>query len=177
MPSAGELIRGERIKRNHSLSDIAAETRIGMRYLEAIESDDIGTLPGDFFHRSYIRQYARALRLDQADVRRILQAVAPVPEIDPMPALDLPNQIAEVERQAKPLARIPARVAATLLVITAFGCSGLYALWSRTQDSGDPAFRITPAPVVEAPSQPAEQDRDAFPAGETPRSLSRTKGD
>jgi len=137
MPSAGELIRSQRLERNRSLSDIAAETRISARYLEAIESDNPAALPGGFYHRNFIRQYAAALGLEESITREILDAIEPVPEIDPMPALSVPLQIAHVEMQRKPLARVPTRVAATLLLVVLAGCSGLFAIWHRAEEMAD----------------------------------------
>ena len=67
----------------------------------------------------------------------ILDAVEPAPEIDPMPALSLPLQIAHVEMQRKPLARVPTRVAATLLIVVLAGCSGLFAIWHRAEEMAD----------------------------------------
>src|SRR5687768_2243761 len=87
MPSAGELLRDERLKRNKSLGDIAAQTRISSRYLQAIETDRLEELPGDFFYRSFLRQYATALQLDDRSTLQILSSVAPAPEINPIPAL------------------------------------------------------------------------------------------
>ncbi|HYI94321.1 MAG TPA: RodZ domain-containing protein [Bryobacteraceae bacterium] len=137
MSSAGELLQSERVKRGRTLSDLASETCISKRYLAAIEEDDTKTLPGHFFHRNFIRQYASALGLDDSDTKRILSLITPVPEIDPIPALNLPKYIAEVEQQSKPLARIPTRVAATLLFLVLIGCSGLYAIWSKSQENLD----------------------------------------
>src|SRR4051794_5956278 len=111
MPSAGALLRNQRLQRDRSLSDIAAATCISTRYLEAIEADNTKILPGDFFHRSFIRQYASALGLDEPATKQILDAVEPAPEIDPIPIMSLPHQIAEVEQRSKPLAKIPTRVA------------------------------------------------------------------
>lgn len=137
MSSAGELLRSERIQQNRSLSELATSTCISERYLKAIETDDPKALPGDFFHRSFIRAYASALGLDEIKTKQILGAVAPVPEIDPIPILSLSQKIAEVERRAKPLARIPTPTALTLLIIVLAGCSGLYAIWNRAQEESE----------------------------------------
>src|SRR5687768_13627325 len=107
MPSAGEILRYEREKRSRTLSDIASETCISTRYLQAIEADDTKILPGDFFHRSFIRQYADCLKLDPGTTKRILDAVGPAPDIDPIPVFSIPQQIAAVEQQSRPLAHIP----------------------------------------------------------------------
>jgi cytoskeletal protein RodZ len=148
MPSAGELLRYERETRNRTLSEIARETCISTRYLQAIEADDPKILPGDFFHRSFIRQYADCLKLDCATTKAILDAVEPAPEIDLLPAFSIPQQIAQAEQQSKPLAHVPTRVAATLLFVVLAGCSGLSALWNRAQEAADPALQVVQAATV-----------------------------
>jgi cytoskeleton protein RodZ len=55
----GEKLRLERETRGIALRDISEHTRISMRYLEAIESDDYRRLPGGIFNRSFIRAYAK----------------------------------------------------------------------------------------------------------------------
>jgi cytoskeletal protein RodZ len=51
-----------------SLDAIAASTKLAVRLLEAIESGDFGKLPGGIYNTSYIRQYARAIGFDEADL-------------------------------------------------------------------------------------------------------------
>jgi cytoskeletal protein RodZ len=51
-----------------SLEEIADATKIGVRYLRAIESGDYGKLPGGIYSTSYIRQYARAIDYDETDL-------------------------------------------------------------------------------------------------------------
>lgn len=150
MPSAGELLRSERLKRNRSLAEIARETCISARYLQAIEEDRPSLLPGDFFHRSFIRQYAQVLEFDEREIRRILDAVGPPAEIDPIASFNLPQQIADVEQASKPLAQVPTRVAAILFVLVLGGCSGLYALWNRAQEAADPAMQVVAPPIAKA---------------------------
>ena len=55
----GEKLRLERETRGIALRDISEQTRISMRYLEAIETDDYRRLPGGIFNRSFIRAYAK----------------------------------------------------------------------------------------------------------------------
>jgi cytoskeleton protein RodZ len=66
--SIGENLRLAREARGVALRDISEQTRISMRYLEAIEADDYGRLPGGIFTRSFIRAYAKfiAYNEDQA---------------------------------------------------------------------------------------------------------------
>ena len=47
-----------------SLKEIATETRISIRFLEAIESEEFQRLPGGVFNRGFIRAYAVRVGLD-----------------------------------------------------------------------------------------------------------------
>lgn len=61
----GEKLRLERETRGIALRDISEHTRISMRYLEAIETDDYRRLPGGIFNRSFIRAYAKFIGFDE----------------------------------------------------------------------------------------------------------------
>jgi len=63
--SIGEKLRLAREARGIALRDISEQTRISMRYLEAIESDDYKRLPGGIFNRSFIRAYAKFVGVDE----------------------------------------------------------------------------------------------------------------
>lgn len=68
MASVGNFLKKEREKRKISLDDIALETRISSRYLKAIETDDYAQFPGETYIIGFIRNYARALDLDPAEI-------------------------------------------------------------------------------------------------------------
>src|SRR5262249_12285608 len=63
--SIGEKLRLARETRGIALRDISEETRISMRYLEAIETDDYRRLPGGIFNRSFVRAYAKQIGYDE----------------------------------------------------------------------------------------------------------------
>jgi cytoskeletal protein RodZ len=63
--SIGEKLRLARETRGIALRDISEHTRISMRYLEAIETDDYRRLPGGIFNRSFIRAYAKFVGYDE----------------------------------------------------------------------------------------------------------------
>src|SRR5882724_8000161 len=58
-----------------SLSNIAQDTKIGVRYLEAIELGQFSKLPGGCYGASYIRQYAQALEYDEAELLEYYRGV------------------------------------------------------------------------------------------------------
>ena len=65
MLSFGEELKRERESRGIRLGQIAEETKVGVRFLEAIESGRIDIIPGRFYQRAYVRAYARYLNLDE----------------------------------------------------------------------------------------------------------------
>ncbi len=65
MASLSERLKRERELRGISLKQISEETRIGVRFLQALEDDRIDVIPGEFYRRSYLRAYTRYLGLDE----------------------------------------------------------------------------------------------------------------
>jgi transcriptional regulator with XRE-family HTH domain len=65
MASLSEKLKRERELRGISLKQISEETRIGVRFLQALEDDRLDIIPGEFYRRSYLRAYARYLGLDE----------------------------------------------------------------------------------------------------------------
>ncbi|MCH8266788.1 MAG: helix-turn-helix domain-containing protein [Acidobacteria bacterium] len=81
MGSFGKNLATEREARGISLEDISEYTKIGVRMLKAIEAERFDLLPGGIFNKSYVRQYARYLGLNEEQVTsEYLQAVVSVPE-------------------------------------------------------------------------------------------------
>jgi cytoskeleton protein RodZ len=64
--SLGEQLRRARLERGVNLREVAEQTRITMRHLEAIEADDYKSLPGGIFNKSFIKSYARYVGFPEA---------------------------------------------------------------------------------------------------------------
>src|SRR3979409_2099564 len=61
----GEQLRLAREERGIALREISDQTRISIRYLEAIETNDYKKLPGGIFNRSFVKAYARYVGFDE----------------------------------------------------------------------------------------------------------------
>jgi cytoskeletal protein RodZ len=75
-----------RRKRGVSLEQISEATKIGMRALRAIEAGEFQKLPGGVYSTSYIRQYAKAIGVDESQILAIYYSVMdikPEPEEKP----------------------------------------------------------------------------------------------
>lgn len=63
----GEQLRLARQELGIPLRQISDQTRISVRYLEAIESNDYKRLPGGIFNRSFVKAYARCIGFDEKE--------------------------------------------------------------------------------------------------------------
>ncbi len=64
----GERLKRERELREVTLKEVTAGTRIGPRFLEALENEEWGKLPGGVFNRGFVRAIARYLGLDEENL-------------------------------------------------------------------------------------------------------------
>lgn len=75
MPDLGNKLRDRRIALGYTLDDIQERTKIQKRYLESIEDSDFTRLPGSFYARAFIRQYAEALNLNADELLEEMEAL------------------------------------------------------------------------------------------------------
>jgi len=65
MSPVGQDLKRERELRSISLEEIAEATKINPRFLRELEENNLDLLPGEFFIRGIIREYAKYLGLDE----------------------------------------------------------------------------------------------------------------
>jgi cytoskeleton protein RodZ len=187
MTSIGETLRRERIKRNLDLGQISRELKISSRMLEAIEDERFDKLPGGVFTKSFVRQYAHLLGLDEeevvAEVRRL---VDPPPEPAPqngrsekpaslnekmpvvanihVPRMEEWESVGD-RQQGKWASWLPA---AAMVVAMMLICSGVYSWWTHSRHAATAHVETqAPAPVAPAPPQnPPQQNLADRPAAE-----------
>ena len=180
MASLGQKLKEERLRQGLQLRTIADDLRIGSRYLEAIETEDWKQLPGGFFNRSFIRQYAQALGFDPSKIEEEFSAL-----VKPEPAVDLEQLSAahdpRVRRQeekklisVEPLRNSPSgffdsrtglAAAALVLLVAGGGAISLFLdRWNTPVETRKQSNADVPAPVAPAP---AAARNTAPPAAET----------
>ncbi len=66
--SLGEILRETRIRQGITLEEVAEETKISPKNLQAMEDNDFTNLPAEAFARGFYTLYAKTLDLDTAEV-------------------------------------------------------------------------------------------------------------
>ncbi|MED4304958.1 helix-turn-helix domain-containing protein [Bacillus licheniformis] len=64
MTELGNRLKEARVEKGMSLDDLQAATKIQKRYLTALEEGNYDIIPGKFYVRAFIKQYAEAVGLD-----------------------------------------------------------------------------------------------------------------
>jgi cytoskeleton protein RodZ len=170
MTSVGETLRRERERQGRQMAEIAKELCITQRYLSAIEKDDLKSLPGNFFYKSFVKQYAAILGVNEqslepgvnaltasyepvllpgADHRYTAQGHDPASRYPSSPVRQLDPIVEDANRRyvSPPhLGLSLTGLAAVLLV-----CSGFYAWWNKAPQARPPA----PVAVEQTAAPPA----------------------
>jgi cytoskeletal protein RodZ len=189
MNSIGERLRQERLRLGLDLNQIAELTKIAPLMLEAIEADDLDRLPGSFFARSFVRQYAQALGLDEEEFEPELRRVAgfghPAADEPDVPApepVDGPKPVPVARGRGPNRHSIESLVVFLLILMV---CSAIYHVWQKRHATSakppqaaasqtplpKPAPTPAPTPVPTTPSPtatPAETEAGEPAATPTP---------
>ena len=80
MKPVGDILRSEREKQGRTIAGIAEELCIMQGYVRALENGDLEALPGLFFYKSFTRQYAAILGLDEKLIASHLATLATAEE-------------------------------------------------------------------------------------------------
>jgi cytoskeleton protein RodZ len=92
----GQELKRRRETLNIELREVAEKTRVGMRFLHAIEADDFSAIPGGIYARSFIRAYAKQVGMDEEEaINRYRKQTNQDDEDEvnePQPARDYPSE-------------------------------------------------------------------------------------
>src|SRR5580658_4575635 len=165
MSSVGDTLRTERLRKNLSLEQIARETKINSHLLDAIETNQFDLLPRGVFAKSFVRQYARFLGLDEeemaAEVQRAMDPGAGLPSFAVVPAQPA-YKVPKVTRWEGAGARqnSSALPSLAMLVVVMLVCSGIYAWWQRSRPAqvlvAHQAAKTARPPALPRTAPPAE---------------------
>ena len=131
MATLGQELRKKREECGFSLQDVALQTKIITRHLQALEDDRLDLIPEPFFLKGVLRSYVRAIG---ADEQYFLQRLAEQTDVQSLPKEGPPLE----EKRPR---RIPwLRIAAVILVLAALGAAGY--LFLRTRAAPPPGVKI-----------------------------------
>lgn len=92
MTELGNRLKEARLAKGLSLDDLQSMTKIQKRYLIGIEEGNYSSMPGNFYVRAFIKQYAEALSLNPDEIFDTYKGEIPATYNE-----DLPQQLSRVK--------------------------------------------------------------------------------
>jgi len=177
--SFGARLKREREQRGISLDDVALSTKIGARFLRAMEEEKFDQLPGGIFNRGFVRAYARRVGIDEEQaVADYLEATGEtIPTGQPEPSIPVPPPVPpenktkdskeSAHKESKPnrdnhstAEGIPWGVLAMVLLAVALGLS-VWSYFTRQVETAKRGAATAPASQNAAPQSRAASAQDS----------------
>lgn len=174
MAGEGQMLRTAREEKAWSLMDAEDATKIRVRYLQALETEDYGILPGITYVKGFLRTYAKQLGLNSDEIIGLYNSSA-TPEQGPV----LQPPLTPIKTR-RPLWARPA--IAGIMAVIAIGLAIGIAHWSSPQEkianSQDSTSPLPAAPKVDTPaSTPTSPTTPSAPVASNPENVAAATQD
>ena len=157
MTELGNRLKDARLAKGFSVDDLQAMTKIQKRYLIGIEEGNYSSMPGNFYVRAFIKQYAEALQLNPDEIFDTYKGEIPASYHD-----ELPEQLSRVKTRnsiTEGNSKIFDIIPKILIVIFVLGAAGLlyYFLMHHAGGNSNESISKENAPVKMAQSESLEK--------------------
>ena len=132
MESIGERLKSAREAKKLAIRDVAKETNIAPRYIEALEAEEFDRFPGETYITGFLRSYAEFLKLDADEMiqsykgYKIGESVTPLEELTRPTTPDIVSQLTSLTQNYRKWVYVGGAVAGILVI------AGIYALISSS---------------------------------------------
>lgn len=129
MESLGEKLRTAREQKGFTFDQIARDTNITRRYLEALEGEDFAQFPGEPYLLGFLRNYGEYLGLDVQDL---------IASYRTMKIQEQPIPVEQLLKKPEPSpALIGGAVGAGVIVVAALVVAAVFAFGSKSSSAAD----------------------------------------
>jgi cytoskeletal protein RodZ len=144
----GKFLRETREQKNISLDELQEMTKIQKRYLKGIEEGNYSIMPGQFYVRAFIKQYAEALGLDPDTVFEQFKNDVPSIYTD-----ELPEQLSRVKSRKQISSKTSKFMNMLPKIVFTFFIIGIaVAVWALVQQRD----------VTQSPEKPNVEEKSDF---------------
>jgi len=157
----GDRLKEARTDKGYTLDDLQAITKIQKRYLAGIENEEFGSMPGSFYVRAFIKQYAEAVELDADEMLSLYRESSG--SIEPSENTQQPPVSPNLSRRGgsrsnSQLTEMMPKIIAALFIIVIFG-----AMWFLYQHNASKVSDLKVDgndPITVQDQQSPEDDKD-----------------
>ncbi len=167
MSELGTQLKEARIAKGYSLEDLQDVTKIQKRYLVGIEEGNHSMMPGPFYARAFIKQYAEAVGLNANELLEQHKGEVPTPpkeEVRAPLAAPTPSRrqtFSKSSSRSSGMNEIMPKIIVALFIVVIIGVAWVFYNSLGTNNAGDDVPEETGVPY----EQPEEK---ADPKQETP---------
>jgi len=171
MPAVGAYLRDLRERQGISLDELSRSTRVLHHYLEALETDNLASLPAPVFTKGFIRAYCQVLGVSSDEAialydQRLAQSRGPVRSLaqPPPPPPPPPEHHARVATDERREGRGRSAVLISFVLLVVLGAA-LFAVtlalqWGRENADGGGSIHVMasppPEPIPTSSTEPVE---------------------
>ena len=161
MTELGNRLKEARLAKGLSLEDLQSITKIQKRYLIGIEEGNYSSMPGNFYVRAFVKQYAEALQLNPDEIFETYKSEIPATHNE-----DLPEQLSRVKTRktvAEGSSKIFDIIPKVLIGVFIIGAAGVlyYFVVNNVGDKANDLINNENEPVKFVRSQNLEKAEDA----------------
>lgn len=165
MTGLGARLKEARLAKGYTLDDLQGITKIQKRYLSGIENEDYSTMPGAFYIRAFIKQYAEAVDVDPDEMLALYRDESgEAPAVEQEQAQPATLQRSGGLKSNSKLKEVMPKIIAALFIIMIIVI--VYILL-REKAAETPIEKDTPQTEEPLVEQPAQQDTEQ-PADDAP---------
>jgi cytoskeleton protein RodZ len=164
--SFGARLKREREQRKVTLEEIALSTKIGTRFLRALEEEHFDQLPGGIFNKGFVRAYARHLGMDEGQAVSDYMAASGTGQPEKKPE-EVREFEPRPEETSEPGAQVPWGIFAIVLLLVALGFAA-WGFYSREKSAKSDVVTPPVAGSKTSPATPPKTEARKTPSAETP---------
>lgn len=176
----GNTLREARVRRNLTLQQVEEDTKIRVKYLQAMENEDFDLMPGATYAKAFLRTYSNYLGLDaNVIIQEYISRGAPFRELEPFGG----SSIIGAPRRHRGRNTVVFVAVICLLVLAVFYVLGLGDNGNETPVTKSSALGIaTPSAKASTSASPlasasASPSTTATPAARSEVRISASQGD
>lgn len=153
--SFGRALAAAREARGLSQSDVAAQLRLHVRQVQALEAEDLALLPEGAFVRGYVRNYAKLVDLPPEPLLALV--AARLKPTDPLHSQVNSAAVSPIQRTPREPVSGLVVIGVVLAVLAVLGAFGWWSMRERTPAPAPLASVPEPAPAAAPPPPPAAE--------------------
>ncbi|MET4559108.1 helix-turn-helix domain-containing protein [Lysinibacillus parviboronicapiens] len=158
MAELGTRLKEARLSKGYSLDDLQEITKIQKRYLVGIEEGNYSIMPGSFYVRAFIKQYAEAVGLNAEEILETYKGELPGTKNDQVSQSMTQSPSRRKVPSNKMMEAMPKIIVGLFIIVIIVA---IWVLWQSKNNAGTPVIDDTPPEMeYDKKVKPIDSEKD-----------------